>query len=338
MPADFDTKAALREKIAAFLPDVVFDVHAHVYSAAFMRSYVDKPEHTFGRPRVGVAEYLAGMASALGKTKVAGGLIIPAPDPLMPDVSNGLRDMANAFLIAELEKAPGFCGEVFVLPGDTEADIEAMLVHDRIKGLKCYYYASPHGNQGPAGEFLPESAWQAAQRRELAITLHLACNGAMSDPRNLEYLETMVKEYPKAKLILAHAGRAFAEWTSLEPVKRLRGFDNVYYDLSAICEPAPMMACIKAAGLDHVMWGSDYPCCDFVGRPVSLADQFVWFDAAAARACGHRGEVFTVLEENLIAAYVAADLLDLTPSDVRKLFHDNALRAFGPDPIAAATY
>ena len=140
----------------------------------------------------------------------------------------------------------------------------------------------------------------------------------------------MLRRYPRAKLILAHAGRAFAEWTSLGPVKRLRGFDNVYYDLSAICEPAPMMACIKAAGLDHVMWGSDYPCCDFVGRAVSLADQFVWFDAAAARACGYRGEVFTVLEENLIAAYVAADLLDLTPSDVRKLFHDNALWATGP--------
>lgn len=322
----FSTKESLRRKIRDFLPEKSFDVHTHIYDAAFMRSYADKPNHMFGWAHVTAKEYLDGIAGETLGFRPESALLIPAPDPLMGDRSNGLRDMANVFVSKQLEENPGLYGEVFVLPGDSEADIEGMLTNERIRGLKCYYYASPNGNQGPANEFLPESAWQAAHRRGLAITLHLACNGAMSDPRNMEYLETMLGRYPNARLILAHAGRAFAVWTCLEPMKRLSRFENVYYDLSAICEPAPMAASIKAAGIDRVMWGSDYPCCDFVGRAVSLADGFVWYDEAAARACGYQGEVFTVFEENLIALYTAADLLDLDRSAVEKLFYSNAER------------
>ena len=53
----FDTRAALRERLAVFLPERIFDAHAHVYDASFMPSYADKPEHAFGRSRVGAAEY-----------------------------------------------------------------------------------------------------------------------------------------------------------------------------------------------------------------------------------------------------------------------------------------
>ena len=326
MKDPFDTRAALRERVAAFLPERIFDAHAHVYDAAFMPGYADKPEHPFGRPRVGVEEYRRGMRELMRGACPQRVLLLPTPDPAMRDRSNGLCAAATACVVEELRKAPDTWGEAYVLPEDTEADIEAMLVDERIRGFKCYYYASPNGNLGPAYEFLPEAAWRVADRFGLAITLHLACDGALSDPRNLEYLERMARRYPRAVLILAHAGRAFAEWTGLEPVKRLAALDNVCYDLSAICEPAPMQACIRAAGVDRVMWGSDYPCCRFVGRAVSFSDRFVWFDEAAARACGFTGEVFSVLEENLIALYIAADLLDLTPLDVQKLFAGNAER------------
>lgn len=322
----FDTKAELRGRISAFLPERIFDAHAHIHHEDFMRTYAGKPEHVFGTPHVTAREYLQGMAEGIPGAPVAGALLIPAPDPMMSDRANGLRDLSTAFVARELDARSDLFGEVYVVPGDSEADIEAMLVHERIRGLKCYYFSSPHGNQGPANEFLPESAWRVADRRGMLITLHLACDGAMSDPRNLEYVETMARRYPRATLILAHAGRAFAAWTNLEPVKRLAKLENVCYDLSAICEAAPIQACIRAAGIDRVMWGSDYPCCNFVGRPVSFADRFVWFDEAAARACGHAGEVFQVLEESLIAMYLAADLLDLDRGAVRKLFYDNAAR------------
>ena len=325
----FDTRAALRERVAAFLPERIFDAHAHVYDASFMPSYADRPEHPFGKARVGAEEYRRGMRELLRGACPVGALLLPAPDPEMRSRSGGLCDAATACVVEELRRDPDCWGEVYVLPEDTEADVEAMLVHERIRGFKCYYYASPNGNQGPAYEFLPEAVWRVADRRGMAITLHLACDGAMSDPRNLEYLDAMARRYPGATLILAHAGRAFAEWTCLGPVKRLAGLDNVCYDLSAICEPASIMACIRAAGVDRVMWGSDYPCCRFVGRAMSFADGFAWFDAAAARACGFGGEAFTVLEENLIATYIAADLLDLTPSDIQKLFAGNAERILG---------
>lgn len=324
----FDTRAALRERLAVFLPERIFDAHAHVYDASFMPSYADKPEHAFGRSRVGAAEYRQGMEALMYGRCPQRVMLLPTPDPMMRDRANGLCDAATACVAEELRRDPGCYGAAYVLPGDTEADIEAMLDYERIRGLKCYYYASPNGNQGPANEFLPESAWRVAERRGMTITLHLACDGAMSDPRNLEYVEAMARRHPGAVLILAHAGRAFAEWTCVEPVKRLTGLDNIWFDLSAICEPAPMMACIRAAGVDRVMWGSDYPCCCFVGRAVSFADQFAWVDEKALRACGFRGEVFTVLEENLIATWIVADLLDLTPGDVRKIFAGNAERLF----------
>ena len=313
-------------RVKAFVPDSVFDAHAHIYDAAFMKSYADRPEHVFGWPKLSGAEVRAGLLESMSGKNIVGALLIPAPDPLMCVRGNGLRELSTGWVVRELNADAECFGEVFVLPGDTEADIESMLVHERIRGFKCYWYASPNGMNAPAAEFLPETAWAVADRYGLVITLHLVCDDALSNEGNLAYIETMARRYPKATLILAHAGRAFAAWTNLEPVRRLAMLDNICYDLSAICESAPMQACIKAAGPDRVMWGSDYPCCRFVGRPVSFADTFVWFDESAACGCGFRGQAFNVLEESLIALYIASDLMDLTGDALERLFRKTAQR------------
>ena len=62
----------------------------------------------------------------------------------------------------------------------------------------------------------------------------------------------------------------------------------------------------------------------FIGRAVSIGEQFVWLEQKTLQAVDAGIAPVTVLEENLMAAYLAADMLDFTDSDVKALFYTNA--------------
>ena len=73
-----------------------------------------------------------------------------------------------------------------------------------------------------------------------------------------------------------------------------------------------------------MFWGSDFPVSSFIGRAVSIGEQFVWLEQKTLQAADAGIAPVTVLEENLMAAYLAADMLDFTDSDVKALFYTNA--------------
>jgi hypothetical protein len=65
---------------------------------------------------------------------------------------------------------------------------------------------------------------------------------------NFNYITTMAHKYPKAKLILAHCARGFASWTTVEKVAELSDYENIWFDLAAICESPSIFQIIKKTG------------------------------------------------------------------------------------------
>lgn len=293
-------------RLREFLPDKFFDAHVHA-------------GHNFG-----FADYVQTMCRELPIIRDIRAMLIPMPER---DITQERRDSLNKSVTDQLNRYPGNIGESFVLPGDSCEKILAMTDHPSIRGLKCYFYSA--GKANPAiDEYLPEAAWEAANRKELAITLHLARASSLADPEDLEYIQRMCRKYPYAKLILAHCGRAFAAWTCQESVKQLRGIDNLYYDLSAICESVPMYYCLKFAGSDHVLWGSDHPISNFQGKAISVGGGFAWVKGDAIEGCGTTAPAMTVLQENLLAVYTAADMLELSAGEVECIFYGNMCELF----------
>ena len=105
----------------------------------------------------------------------------------------------------------------------------------------------------PIGAYLPESAWEVANKRKLFITLHMVKDKALADPENADYICQMAQAYPDATLILAHAARSFASWTAVESVARFAKYDNVWFDFSGICESPAMFQILRKVGIENLM-------------------------------------------------------------------------------------
>ena len=321
-----DLDRMLLAKLQRFIPDKVFDAHAHLHKVEYMPQGANMFQ---GYGTADMERLLKDQKELYGDRKFRG-LILPTPSVLFNERQD-LRQEMNAWMNEELYKAPDCVGAVYVMPEDTVADIEAMLTNPQIKGFKCYHQSAK--TDGPTWfaevqEYLPESAWQVANARGMSITIHMVRPLALSDEKNRAYFKKMCAKYPNAKLILAHCARGFASWTTIEAVREMKGIPNLYYDMAAICDPATMCELIRQAGCDHVMWGSDYFIDRAHGKPINTGDSFRWLYKHEIPESVDFPAAKTVLE-SLMGFYQASLMLDLTKEEIAQVFYGTGCDLFG---------
>jgi len=316
-----------------FIPSKIFDAHAHLYDSAYLPnlSKDDALFKAFG-PVTGMDEYQRFQSPLYPGLERLRLKLISMPDASMSDRSNGNRQKCNDFLVSHLEKYPEHVGEAFVLPDDTVAELKKLLIHPNIRGFKCYHSCAHRKPtwQTEIGEYLPESAWQVADEYGYCITLHMVKDHALSDTGNFAYICRMARQYPSAKLILAHAARGFAAWTVLDKVAELSDIPNIYFDISAVCEPTPIFAVLKAAGTKRVLWGSDFPVSMMRGKCISIADSFLWLYREQLQKMDSKTTFSANLIgiENLLALKQACQMLDIDRSGVEDIFYNSAMEMF----------
>jgi len=314
------------QRLQAFLPDQIFDAHAHIYNLDHMPKDSQLVYNRYGN--AGAARFLEDQKSLYGQRKVRAMLI---PYPAAPFRDKALRHQVNRWMTGELDAAPECVCELYTAPGDTVEELEAQLTHPRIKGFKCYHLTADCDGptwQTDIEQYLPEAAWQVADKHGLVITLHMVKELSLSDPENMAYIKRMTAKYPYATLILAHCGRGFASWQTVEAARQLKGIDNLYYDLAAICDPATIFEVIRQAGVDHVMWGSDYPIDRSHTRTVNCGEGFAWLpNSPELEATGYVSNAMGL--ESMFAFYQASLMLDLTREDIEAIFYNNAVRLLG---------
>ena len=327
----YDLEAA--KILEDFLPDQIFDAHAHLYDASFVSGSANGGGAFGLRDRCEVPQYLEDMKPLLGDREIHLN-IVTTPDGSMTKADSKDRRLSTDFLVDQLERFPGHVGEVIVGPHDTADEIEAMLRHPNIKGFKCYHLLCDNNPtmQAPIEDYLPESAWEVADKHGFAITLHMVRDQALFDPVNRDYIVAMAKKYPNAVLILAHAARSFAAWTAVESVDAVKNLPNVWFDFSGVCESPAEFMILKTCGTDRCMWGSDYPISRLAGKAISIADSFYWItENDLARFAGPtQFHSWLVGTENLMALRQACLMLDLGRSDIEKIFYQNAINLFKP--------
>lgn len=300
-----------------FLPDRIFDAHCHPDDFA---KYCEDTDGFFG-----------------SRTRTVNMIPMPVADMSEPGTGKetSVLEASTNNIKEQLSLHPEIAGEVMVTPGDTTEDIEkriAFVGSDRLIGLKPYHLLAvkkPTFN-AEIEEYLPESAWEVAEKRKMAITLHLVKDASLADPENLSYVKSHARRYPDVKFILAHCGRSFAAWTGIESFEKLRSIDNIFYDFSGICESPQMFMLLKTAGIDKCMWGSDYPISLLAGKAISIADSFYWIGEKDLERMTGATEFHSWLigTENLMAVRQAAKMLELTSGDLEKFFFKNAESLF----------
>jgi len=310
-----------------FLPERVFDAHTHLHRGEDIPHFHAAGDECFVRTRGTYETYWEDMGPLLPGVKEIKLNSMPMLDWTMNDLSNGSRDAANAHVLEQHRLHPDkVVVSPYILPGDSEAFIYELADLPGVHGLKCYCYGARGEDVDTLyiHEFLPEAAWVVANERRMSITLHMMRPNGMSDPDNVTYIEKMTKRYPDAQLILAHCGRSFAAWTGIEAIKRLEDRGNIWFDMAAVNECGPMMACILKNAGKRTLWGSDYPISKYRGRAVSVGTGSDWLlgDSYSSMPRTFVGA------ENLLAFKHAAILLDLDKTQIEDIFYNNACRLF----------
>ncbi len=308
------------------LPRRIFDAHAHLYTKETV-PHAWSESGNFRRKICRIEDYHADMAPFFPQTVEMHMNAIPMPDIAMNDRANGLRDRINTHISREAQAHGGSVGSVYILKDDTADDIEQMASLHGIRAIKCYWFSAGKtiGESCIIKDFLPETAWQIAEKRKIPIILHMMHEKALADERNFSYITAMADRYPEAPLVLAHCARAFASWTGTFSIGKLARYENIWFDMAAVAEPSPMMACIKATAGKRVMWGTDYPICMFRGKPISLGKGFHWFPASSYPSNVAPSLLIT---ESLLALKQAVLLLDLGMPEIEDIFYRNAARLF----------
>ncbi len=317
--------AAVVELYRDFLPSRVFDMHMHLLHED------TNPESSFARKTVGFDDYLTDLAPFYPNVREFRLNGVPMPERKMLKGTDGeaLRAGLNDFIAEQVRTHPEHIGQIYVLSGDSAAEIARMADATGLQGIKCYWFTA--GKQDGEGceiaDYLPEGAWEVAQAKHLPITLHMMHPHALSHEENYKYITSMAKKYPGANLILAHCARAFAPWTGVDSIRRLEDYGNIWFDLAAVCEAPSMMACIMTGAGKRAMWGTDYPICMHRGRVAAIGAGFSWLPEEGC--VSHLGAPTRVIGEGLLALKLSASLLNLDATQIERIFYGNAMELMG---------
>jgi glutamate-1-semialdehyde 2,1-aminomutase len=319
-----DVDQRLAQEMQSFLPEKMFDMHAHLYRRQDLTIGASHMAYE-GPAEVDIAAWRERVGRQVGAQRLAGGLFIPMQLVLPIDAHND-------FIVSELQQAPDSRGLIMIYPGFAPEKAAEYLKNPQIAGFKCYHTFSDHKPtfEAPIDTYLPEWAWQMADQRGLLILLHMVKAGAVSDPDNQRYINAMCRKYPRARLILAHAARSFHAPHAGQGLPALRGLENLYFDAAAVNEAEPLLAILREFGPRKLMWGTDFPVSETRGRAVTLGDGFFWLDPSSVDWSKQPvGRPALVGLESLRALRQAAETFGLSRADLEDIFYNNAGRLLG---------
>jgi uncharacterized protein len=221
----------------------VFDLHVHLWKGqASLREYELK---TAGREVAGF-----------------GAMWFGGPNQALQGHPEQVR-ANNDDLIALAARTPKLVPIATVHPYDGAAAVAELerVAARGVKVLKLHPHTQRFDAADPRVRQLVERAGQ--------LGVIVLFDNASIVPDDCEKLFNLALEVPKTKFIFAHLGGLnFRFWNILKAARTAEGLfaDNIYFDISAIVVivadspiEAELVWTIRNVGIDHVLFGSDYP-------------------------------------------------------------------------------
>ena len=320
--------------LADFLPDRIFDAHAHLFTHGHYPDGNVPPGLASMPARLGLAEYrrFIDWIHPNGRTK--GGLFFGLAFEADRNANNDFVAHEVAVARATGDDSGRHCyGQMIVAPSIDPGMIREQVRASNFAGLKCYHTIADVAGptfQAPIEDYLPESHVRLAHEEGLTITLHIVRERALADPINQVTIRRYCERYPNMRLILAHAARGFNPWHTIEGIDSLRGLPNVWFDTSAVTEAGAFEAIVETMGHDRLLYGTDFPISHLRGRCVAIGDSFHWIYADELDLAEKHVNLQPVLIglESLRALRLACWRLKLSDQQIADIFYNNAVALF----------
>jgi len=189
--------------------------------------------------------------SPIDRMMIVSGISAPEPDAI-PDAIVAANDHTRALMDA----APDiFFGSCAVNPHALDTCLAEMGRTINELGFSAIGEIVPHSH----GFDLDSDPVRRIIER--AIELDIGLNVHSSEVEHIQAIVKLAREYPRAKIMMAHLG-GFRFWkTGVEAIQHL---DNVWADVSAWCLfcMGALEGAVRRLGTSRVIFGTDFPLCD----------------------------------------------------------------------------
>ena len=170
------------------------------------------------------------------------------------------------------------------------------------------------------------------------VMLHIPRALRLRDPINLAQMMEIEERYPRAKVIIAHIGRAYAPEDIGNAFDVLKNTKNMKFDFTANVLTEAMVKCIEAVGTKRLMFGSDMPITKMRmyrivenGKYINVVPRGAYGDVSNDSHMRETDEtdVTTFMYEEMRAIKRAASELALSKDDIENIMYKNASELFG---------
>jgi len=322
-------------ELKSFLPDRIFDAHAHLVRFSDCSDAIRAPWEGICPPEFSLSEYRRYMNALHGA--------VPTDALCVGIVPNDNCAISNEYVASQVGPDPGCAAHFLVRPAD-----DPEWVRDEVKrlgmcGLKPFhsFVREPISAtmQCEIPEYLPEPIMKVADEERWSITIHLVKSRGCADPGNIHWIRKYATDYPNAQLMLCHVARAWNPSHAFEGLPQLADLPNVWICTDLNASAISIAAAFRIFPRDRIVYGSDFWWTHMRGVCAYAGDGFLWiyetnydFDtnlcADGPTLCGL---------EHLRAVKWAAWAERLSDREIEDYFSANARRLFGPPGTVTPT-
>lgn len=181
-------------------------------------------------------------------------------------------------------------------------------------------------------DFLPHHQLEVLDDRRAWLTLHVPKADRLGHPQNIAEIREIRRRYPNILVVIAHLGRSYTLPHAQESLPQLADDEGLYFDNSAVLNPAVHRFALEILGPKRILYGTDNPIFYMRGRRQWQGRTYINhtnhpFHFNRDREPPEVEAKYTLyMYEALRAIRQACQDLGLSRSDVEAIFHDNARR------------
>lgn len=196
-------------------------------------------------------------------------------------------------------------------------------------GIKPYlnYVRKADPNQVEVHEMLPPWAMEAVDDLGLIVMLHVPRKERLADPLNQRQVVELCARYPRAKIVLAHIGRAYYLQNIVGQLDILRDLPNLYFDLAMLNHWEVLEYAFVNVAPERLLYGTDLPIAIAPGKSVEINNQYTYVTPvpwSLSISDDHQKLEFTsFLYEELRAIKRAVERAGLSQGFLERLFYAN---------------
>ena len=316
-----------KKELEDFVPQRVLDFHVHVWPRGVLPS-----GETFSCGGYPIEHYeieeLREDLLAVYPGRRAGAVCFGLPFPQYNQAEND-RYLARAC------DQESFFPLRLLDPAEDPDKVRRDVIEGRFAGVKPYpdYVRKADVSQSEIHEMLPPSVMEIADDLGLIVMLHIPRKDRLADPLNQRQITELCRRWPRARIVLAHIGRAYYLKGVVGYLEPLRDLPNLYCDLAMLNHWEVLEHTFQVMPHERILYGTDIPIALAPGKSVEINDQYTYITPVPweLAICDTRRKiVFTsFLYEELRAIKKAVQHLGLSRQFVENLFYHNGMKLLG---------